>query len=343
VSSVDVVRAHTLGLAEAKERLGALARELEPDGFRWSWDGDVLRFSGRGADGIATPSATDVRVHVELPFLLSGFRGAVEQRVNERLGAALQPRATPAPAPSSDSLPALPGLAATSPQFRAGILAIGRATGFPPDELAGTMSIESGFTPSAQNIGGSGKAGSGATGLIQWMPIRRKRQPDGSVRDLSPAEQAAAETEAYGASLEQIRAMDRETQLGLVHRWFSRAPRWREPGDTYLAVFWPAAVGKPGDYVIARRGELVYDVNSGLDASHDGVLTASDARQTLLWRLARAPGRLDASTPAAGAPGGPVEAPGGPVAAPSASRAGGGLGGVVVSVLAAFALAGLRR
>jgi len=180
--TLEVKQAHELGLDEAKRRLATLADELKADGFTWRWqdDGARIAFEGRGATGTATPTASDVLVMVDLPFLLRGFSGTVEKKIAERLARALAPavgapagfagaeHGAPAERPATRqpgalaTLPDLPGLAATSAQFRAGIIAIGRATGYPADEIAGVMAIESGFAPSATNITG-GKGGTGAT------------------------------------------------------------------------------------------------------------------------------------------------------------------------------------
>jgi hypothetical protein len=56
-----------------------------------------------------------------------------------------------------------------------------------------------------------------------------------------------------------------------------------------VLTFWPAAIGKSDDHVIARKGEIdpvlkadVYAVNRGLDTDGDGVITVGDVRAKLL-------------------------------------------------------------
>lgn len=66
-----------------------------------------------------------------------------------------------------------------------------------------------------------------------------------------------------------------------------RAPRGRVPGDTRLALFWPAAVGQSDDYLIADRDvrRSVWEQNEGLRAGwpgvRDGPITAGSVRATV--------------------------------------------------------------
>jgi hypothetical protein len=191
----------------------------------------------------------------------------------------------------SRAFPRFRGLAETSPAFRAELWDLAERTKWPPHEVAAVMSLESGFDPRATNPKG------GATGLIQWMPDTAR---------------------AYGTTTDALRALSREEQLPYVERFLRSRPGWSRPGDTYLRVFWSAAVKEPDEFVISRAGEKVYEANNlrtkdgklvgGLDHDKDGTLTAGDVRRALLARIrAAGGGAVDAS---------PVE--------PAAERAGGG-------------------
>jgi hypothetical protein len=46
--------------------------------------------------------------------------------------------------------------------------------------------------------------------------------------------------------------------------------------DVYAAIFYPVAMGKPSDFVIAQQGTKVYEQNSVFDNPFKGYITASD-------------------------------------------------------------------
>jgi hypothetical protein len=145
--------------------------------------------------------------------------------------------------------------------------------GIDPAWLLGVMAFESGFKPNEVN------KFSGATGLIQWMPKwktidgKRIRDPD-------------AERKAYGASLDELAAMTVESQLPYVHRFFTSGGwkgKLKSFLDTYLAVFYPVAVGESkGDgHVLFSKGTKAYEQNSGMDADGDGNVTRGDVRKRI--------------------------------------------------------------
>ena len=58
--------------------------------------------------------------------------------------------------------------------------------------------------------------------------------------------------------------------------------------DLYMIVLWPAAIGKPDDYVLFDRDDTIhpkrYTQNNGLDANQDGKITkaAAAVRESLV-------------------------------------------------------------
>ena len=44
-----------------------------------------------------------------------------------------------------------------------------------------------------------------------------------------------------------------------------------------MSILWPAAVGKPDDYVLFRAGSKQYSQNNGLDADKKGYISKKDA------------------------------------------------------------------
>jgi putative polyhydroxyalkanoate system protein len=91
MATIDIRRAHTLEKDEAKRRAEALAKGMEDKlGIRWHWDGDRIRFdapsgAAKGATGTVYVDPRDVRVEVDLPFLLRAVKGMVESKINQKL------------------------------------------------------------------------------------------------------------------------------------------------------------------------------------------------------------------------------------------------------------------
>ncbi len=133
-------------------------------------------------------------------------------------------------------------------------LDIGPAPGRPePNWLMTCMAWESGrsFRPDVKNM-----AGSGATGLIQFMP---------------------ATARALGTTVEKLAAMTAEDQLNFVWKYFRPYDgRLRSLADCYMAILWPAAVGRSDSYALFTGG-VAYRQNAGLDVDKDGRITKAEA------------------------------------------------------------------
>lgn len=124
------------------------------------------------------------------------------------------------------------------------------------DELMSCMAFETGetFSPSIKN-----GAGAPYYGLIQF----------GSA--------AATDVKTTTAALVKMTA---EEQLDYVYAFFKPyAGRLKDFSDIYLRILWPAAVGKPADFIIfiddgkSKR----YTQNRGLDMNRDGKVTKAEA------------------------------------------------------------------
>ncbi len=91
MATIEIKRPHSLDKEEARRRAEALARSMENKlGVRWSWDGDRIRFeapsgAAKGTTGLATVDQRDVRIEVDLPFLLRALKGTVEARIQQKL------------------------------------------------------------------------------------------------------------------------------------------------------------------------------------------------------------------------------------------------------------------
>jgi hypothetical protein len=143
-----------------------------------------------------------------------------------------------------------------SEEFRRRMIDIAIDLDIPVDYLMACIAWESGrtFRPDMKNM-----AGSGATGLIQFMPKTAR---------------------ALGTTTESLAKMSAEDQLFYVHKYF--APyrgKLKTLEDVYMAILWPAAIGKPYDYVLFNRlsKPTTYRQNAGLDYNKDGNITKWEA------------------------------------------------------------------
>ncbi len=150
------------------------------------------------------------------------------------------------------------------------------------DWLATIISFESAgtFSPSKLN-----QAGSGAFGLIQFLPI--------TASNLLRLPKADA--------VEKGRAMSFTEQLNaMVIPYFQSFGRsYRSLEDLYYAVFWPAAMGKAPQTVIIQGGTKAYTQNRGLDKDGKGFITAGDVSRaiTRVYNLAQDDARIAISAP----------------------------------------------
>ncbi len=143
-------------------------------------------------------------------------------------------------------------------EFRDKIRKIAADLGTDPNFLMACIAFESGqtFSPAIRN-----KAGSGAVGLIQFMP------------------QTA---QGLGTNTEKLAAMTAVAQLDFVAKYFKPSKgKLHTLTDVYMAILWPVAVGKPADFVLFSKNDLDhpkrYLQNAGLDFNHDGLVIKAEA------------------------------------------------------------------
>ncbi|MFV9474675.1 baseplate hub protein [Advenella sp. RU8] len=143
------------------------------------------------------------------------------------------------------------------PEFRAKVREIAQRQGLDPNWYMAVMAFETGgsFSPSVPNA-----KGSGATGLIQFMPNTAK---------------------GLGTSTAALASMTRLQQLDYVEKYFDQyKSRIKNLGDMYMAVFMPAkGIGKPDSTVLIDRDTwpTAYNQNSSLDKNDDGKITRGEA------------------------------------------------------------------
>jgi putative polyhydroxyalkanoate system protein len=95
MATIDITRAHALPMDEAKKRAEEFAKTMQTRfDLKWHWAGDAIRFdapsgAAKGTKGEVAVTAKDVRVQIDLPFLLRAIKGTIESKVNEKLDAFL--------------------------------------------------------------------------------------------------------------------------------------------------------------------------------------------------------------------------------------------------------------
>jgi putative polyhydroxyalkanoate system protein len=91
MATIDIKRSHSLGIETAKERAAELAADLQKKmGITWRWDGDNIRFSAdsgmaKGVTGVVWVSSAQVRVEIDLPFLMRALKGTISEKVESKL------------------------------------------------------------------------------------------------------------------------------------------------------------------------------------------------------------------------------------------------------------------
>ncbi len=122
-----------------------------------------------------------------------------------------------------------------------------------PDYLMACIAFESGasFSPSIKNA-----AGSGATGLIQFMPTTAKH---------------------LGTTVDALAKMTAVAQLDYVEKYFKMVNKpLKTLEDVYLSILYPAAVGRDPNSTLFKKGKKTYEQNSGFDANKDGTITPAE-------------------------------------------------------------------
>jgi hypothetical protein len=161
----------------------------------------------------------------------------------------------------------IPSVVANDKAFQDEITRVSQKYNLSEDDLYTVMDYETSgtFDPSMKN-----KAGSGATGLIQFMPKTAR---------------------GMGTSTSKLAHMSRADQMHYVDRYLheNHLDRVKNPSltDAYMTVYKPAAVGKGPDYVHAskygdKRSRKEYYQNEGFDrmGDRDGKIES--------WEIAKA-------------------------------------------------------
>ncbi|MEZ4886153.1 MAG: lytic transglycosylase domain-containing protein [Chitinophagales bacterium] len=140
--------------------------------------------------------------------------------------------------------------------FERKVRIMARNMNVPPEWIMAVIHAESRFNPKVKNY-----KGSGARGLIQWMPHVYKEMgvqklPTAAVDQLDLVEQYLCE---------------RQAEVGT----------YKSLTDLRLAILYPVAVGKSQNYALYSKPSLAYEQNIGLDMNKDGKVTVKDIAQKM--------------------------------------------------------------
>lgn len=155
--------------------------------------------------------------------------------------------------------------ARVSAAFKVKLIEIAQNLGVDPNFLISAIAFETGetFSPSIQNP-------NGATGLIQFT---------------------ADTASELGTSTAELAAMTVVDQLDYVEKHFHPFRNLLETiEDVYMAILWPAAVGKSNSTVLFSQPSAQYDRNSGLDTDKDGCVTKEEAAAMVKAKLLKGRG-----------------------------------------------------
>ncbi|MEO0900118.1 MAG: transglycosylase SLT domain-containing protein [Bacteroidota bacterium] len=131
--------------------------------------------------------------------------------------------------------------------------------GIPKEWLLAVIAQESKFNPGIANF-----AGSGAVGLIQFMPATAREM---------------------GTSTYELQQMGAENQMEYVYFYLNtvkdRYGSYRSLTDLYLGILYPKARGTDACYTLFAKPSKSYKQNAGLDEDKDGKVTVSDIENHL--------------------------------------------------------------
>ncbi|NDA63705.1 MAG: hypothetical protein EBX50_16985 [Chitinophagia bacterium] len=138
--------------------------------------------------------------------------------------------------------------------------------GYPADSLLNVMLFETAGTlrPDIRN------KQSGAVGLIQFTRTTLK---------------------GLGYTADQAARMTVPEQLEILVKPYFKPYKKKILAsadwlDTYMAVLWPAGIGKPDSYVMFKAPSREYRQNSGLDVDKNGQVTKGDVRRKFTAQIA---------------------------------------------------------
>lgn len=145
------------------------------------------------------------------------------------------------------------------PQALAKVKQVAKDIGIPHDFLMGVMTLESNLNPQARN------KYTKATGLIQFLP---------------------STAVGLGTTIYELQKMNFIEQMDWVKKYFlPYVGDLNTLEDVYMAVLYPAAIGKGPNHVLFQAPSTAYTQNAGLDTNNDGKITVGDATRKVREKM----------------------------------------------------------
>jgi len=139
-------------------------------------------------------------------------------------------------------------------KFEDKVRKVSKKLSIPPEWLMSVMYSESKFDASVSNV-----KGSGATGLIQWMPSTAKD---------------------FDITVAKLRNLNHNEQLDFVYKYMNRVRKkygqFKNLTEVYLAILYPKAIGEDFCYTLYASPSKSYTMNTILDENKDGRVTVKD-------------------------------------------------------------------
>lgn len=108
-------------------------------------------------------------------------------------------------------------------------------------------------------------AGSGATGLIQFMPITAR---------------------GLGTTTAELAEMSEVEQLDFVEAYFRPYyKRTKTLSDLYMAILYPKFIGRKDNDTLFNQETITYRQNRGLDVNRDGRITKGEVSRIVQSKL----------------------------------------------------------
>jgi len=149
--------------------------------------------------------------------------------------------------------------------FAARLLEIAHRLGILPGWLMIVFYVETAASKTGKIDHRIRNSSTGATGLIQFMPVTAT---------------------ALGTSTSALQQMSNVDQLTYVEKYLTPYKgRMKSLTDVYLAVFFPAAIGKPDNWVLQAprlSAQTVARFNPLYDVNRDGQITVGEIKSKLV-------------------------------------------------------------
>lgn len=153
----------------------------------------------------------------------------------------------------------IPQEVANDTAFTSEVSRVSQSIGIEEDWLYQAIAFETAgtFDPAIRPLTRTGERISSATGLIQFLESTAK---------------------GLGTSTAELSRMSRAEQMRFVEKYLAPFKgRINNFGDLYMAIHWPAGVGKDDSFVMYREGSPEYRANRSLDVNRDGIITRGEA------------------------------------------------------------------